>query len=166
MRVAGITTDSVVDGVGIRDVIFLQGCPHKCVGCHNPQTWNPDSGTEMSATDIVQQLKNSSNNITISGGEPFMQTEELLDLVELLTSMYPTKTIWIYTGYTFEEIDPKVMFLLYFMGVEAIVDGRFEEDKKCKKLRFRGSSNQRIIDLQYTWRHNQIVSWEETNEQV
>lgn len=163
MRIASITRDSIVDGVGIRDVIWAQGCPHHCKSCHNSQTWNFDGGTEMSVTEIADQLTKW-NNITISGGEPFAQEFELMTLVEYLSWRYPDKTIWIYTGYTFDQLNKGVLLELLEHNVEVIVDGRFEEDKKDTELRFRGSSNQRLIDLNKTLKCGKIVSWEETNE--
>lgn len=161
MRLAGIIKDSAVNGVGVRDVIFLQGCPHHCVGCQNPHTWSPYGGKVYGLLEIIHEV-NSSNNITISGGEPFYDVDQLTALVGSLHIAYPDKTIWIYTGYYYTELDRRTLEILAFNGVEVIVDGRFEEDKKDPKLRFRGSSNQRIIDLEKTLSSGEIVSWEET----
>ena len=104
MRLAGIVKDSIVDGVGIRDVIFVQGCPHKCPGCQNPSTWSLDGGEEYRLNEIADELDDSPNNITISGGEPFWNCGKLTDLLTFLDMLYPKKTIWIYTGYKFEEL--------------------------------------------------------------
>lgn len=162
MKLAGIVKDSIVDGVGIRDVIFIQGCPHKCVGCQNPQTWAFDGGEEYRFSDIYDELVDSPNNITISGGEPFFNPQKLADLITYLDMTMDKKTIWIYTGYKFEDLPQWVLSYLQYFNVEVIVDGAFEEGKKDPTLRFRGSSNQRLIDFKKTVESGQIVSWEET----
>lgn len=164
MKIAGLIRDSLVNGVGLRDVIFMQGCPHHCEGCQNPHTWNPDGGIEMTVDEIVNELKDSSNNITLSGGEPFMNKTQLLDLVFKINEEFPTKTIWIYTGYKLEELSPWVLAVLSMRNVEVIVDGEFIEKLKDSNLQFRGSSNQRLIDLQRSYREDKIILWEDTNE--
>lgn len=165
MRIAGIQKDSITNGTGIRDVIFLQGCPHHCVGCQNPQTWNPDGGIEMTLDEIMSEIKDSSNNVTISGGEPFRDRNQLIWLVEKINECFPTKTIWIYTGYKLEELSPWVLAFLSMRNVEVIVDGRYVEDWKSPELRFRGSSNQRLIDLPRSYREDKIILWEDKNEE-
>ena len=164
MKIAGLIRDSLVNGVGLRDVIFMQGCPHHCEGCQNPHTWNPDGGIEMTVDEIVNELKDSSNNITLSGGEPFMNKTQLLDLVLKINEEFPNKTIWIYTGYKLEELSPWVLAVLSMRNVEVIVDGEFIEKLKDSNLQFRGSSNQRLIDLQRSYREDKIILWEDTNE--
>lgn len=164
MKIAGLIRDSLVNGVGLRDVIFMQGCPHHCEGCQNPHTWNPDGGIEMTVDEIVNELKDSSNNITLSGGEPFMNKTQLLDLVFKINEEFPNKTIWIYTGYKLEELSPWVLAVLSMRNVEVIVDGEFVEKLKDSNLQFRGSSNQRLIDLQRSYREDKIILWEDTNE--
>lgn len=163
MRIAGLIRDSLVNGRGLRDVIFIQGCPHHCEGCQNPHTWNPNGGTEMTVDEIANELKDSSNNITLSGGEPFMNKTQLLDLVFKINEEFPTKTIWIYTGYKLEELSPWVLAVLSMRNVEVIVDGEFVEDLKDSNLQYRGSSNQRLIDLQRSYREDKIILWEDTN---
>lgn len=159
MRIAGIVRDSIVDGVGIRDVIFTQGCPHHCEGCHNPQTWDKNGGYEMSIPDILAELKGSSNDITISGGEPLAQFNELLSLVKSISIVFG-KRIWIYTGFTYENIAKSKIDQLA-LWCDVLVDGKYEKDKKDNTLLFRGSSNQRIIDLPKSVKENRVVLWEE-----
>ena len=158
MKVAGIVKDSVVDGIGIRDVIFLQGCCHQCKGCHNPETWDMKGGTKLNIFQVGERLKDSTNDITISGGEPLLQFNEVLRFM-CLTADYSSKRFWLYTGFTFEEI-PREKLLLLSKFVDVLVDGRYEEDKRDLNLLFRGSSNQRLIDLPKSIQEKRIVLWE------
>ena len=160
MRLAGIVRDSIVDGVGIRDVIFVQGCNHHCKGCHNQQTWDYNGGEHWFNGDIINELANSNNDITISGGEPMNQFVQVYDLVQMIRNS-TNKRIWMYTGNTITTPISRVYQKLA-PYVDVIVDGQFVEELKDKNLRFRGSSNQRIIDLPKTVKENKIVLWEET----
>ena len=158
MRVAGIVRDSIVDGVGIRDVIFLQGCTHRCKGCHNKQTWDLNGGVHRFAGDVVKELSDSSNDITISGGEPMLQYYDLLSFLVVLKE-YTNKKVWMYTGNT---VDPtKAIYRKLANYVDVIVDGKFVEELKDSNLLFRGSSNQRIIDLKQSVKQRKIVLWED-----
>lgn len=159
MQIAGILKNSVVNGEGIRDVVFLQGCSHHCKGCHNPHTWNPEGGRYVSANDIINELRESPNPVTISGGEPLEQFLLVHFLIYSLNRRQG-KTTWLYTGYRFDEIDRKIWQKLSKAGVVVVVDGRYEEDKKDLALQFRGSSNQRLIDLRKTLDQGQVVLWE------
>ena len=163
MRVAGIVKDSVVNGDGIRDVIFLQGCNRRCEDCHNPQTWDTNGGESMSIEAILAELSESYNQVTISGGEPLLQFLGVVRLVELLKERQG-KTCWLYTGFKFEEVDLESWIALCRAGVRVVVDGAFEKDKKDIKLQFRGSSNQRIIDLAKTLDNYTMCLWEGNNE--
>ena len=157
MRIAGIVRDSIVDGVGIRDVIFFQGCVHKCKGCHNPQTWDLNGGEHRFAGDVVKELSNSSNDITISGGEPLLQYNALKSFLDVLKRT-TKKRVWLYTGYTFDPTDVKWHILSKYIDV--VVDGKYVEELKDSTLLFRGSSNQRIIDLPKSVEEGQIILWE------
>lgn len=161
MKIMNILHSSSVDGVGFRDVVFVAGCGHHCKGCHNAQSWNIENGTDMTVNEIYDDLMQSSlTNVTFSGGEPFDQCDELIELSKLLNGK---KTIWIYSGYTYEEIitDPNKSELLEYG--EVLVDGRFIEDLKLLNGRFKGSSNQRIIDLNKTRDNNEVVLWDDGN---
>ncbi len=164
MRIAGIIKNSVVNGNGIRDVLFLQGCKHKCKGCHNPQTWKLNGGSWYGVMDLCGKFYTSKNDITISGGEPLLQYDELIVFMELMCK-HQHKRFWLYTGFKYEEIEPWLLRQLS-KYVDVLVDGKFEEDKKDLTLRFRGSSNQRLIDLPKTVEQGQIVLWEDVNEEV
>ena len=162
MRIAGIVRDSVVDGVGIRDVIFLQGCNHYCEGCHNPHTWNREQGEQVSVRDTIKLFNNSRNDITISGGEPFLQLEEMYLFMRVMYKWYG-KRFWLYTGYTFEEI-PRSLWELLSEYVDVVVDGKFVKALADTNLKFRGSSNQRLIDLPKTVIEQKIIEWEDSYE--
>jgi anaerobic ribonucleoside-triphosphate reductase activating protein len=162
MRIAGIVRDSIVDGIGVRDVVFFQGCKKHCKGCHNPDTWNYKGGCDRTVEDVVEELSDSSNNVTISGGEPFDQYDDLLELCRLFYEQ--GKTVWVYTG---NVVNPEKLIyeeLMYY--VEVIVDGRFVEEKKDSSLLFRGSSNQRIIDLRWSVLMGEIIEWRQPDEDL
>ncbi|MDM5189137.1 anaerobic ribonucleoside-triphosphate reductase activating protein [Bacillus sp. DX4.1] len=146
MRVMNIIHDSVVDGEGLRTVVFFAGCPHHCFGCHNPKSWNLCNGTEMSAEEIIKEIAtNSLTDVTFSGGDPFFQAAEVKEVAKAVKGL--KKNLWIYTGYTLEEIQNSqnndMTELLHYGDV--LVDGKFELEKRDLTLPFRGSSNQRII---------------------
>lgn len=148
MRILSVVEESVVDGPGVRTVIFTAGCPHHCKGCHNPSSWNPAGGEEIEVDEIVLRIKLIGwDGVTISGGEPFLQSAELAKLVMACKSL--GKNVWVYTGYTMEQLvamhDEAVQTVLDYADV--LVDGRFEQSLRDMGLRFRGSSNQRIIFL-------------------
>ncbi len=141
-----ITYSSSVDGTGFRDVLFVNYCPHRCEGCHNPETWDKENGRDVSVDYCFEKLTESSiTNVTFSGGEPFEQADALTALAKRLIAA--GKDIWIYSGYTFEEIiaDEKKLGLLELCSV--LVDGRFVLAQKGINMRFKGSSNQKIIDV-------------------
>ena len=159
MKVAGIIQNSVVNGIGVRDVIFFQGCEHHCPGCHNPKTWNINGGEEMSIQRIAEMFKDSPHDITLSGGEPLLQYDEIIGLMGYMYNAQ-RKRFWIYTGFRYEEIPPRMLEVMS-KYVDVLVDGRFEESKKDLKLQFRGSSNQRLIDLPKSVAKGKVILWEE-----
>lgn len=163
MRVAGIIRDSLVNGKGLRDVVFTQGCPHHCFNCQNPKTWNYDGGKEITPSDLAYIFKDSLNNITISGGEPFIQWKELIIFMYTVRQHNPNKRFWIYTGYDYGFIRWIVEgYMLDY--VDVVVDGKYVEELKDPNCLYRGSSNQRLIDVQNTVKEGNIVLWEGKNE--
>lgn len=151
LRIAGIINESIVDGPGIRLVIFTQGCSHHCPGCHNPHTHTFDGGILIEIEDIIKQMKSNPllDGITLSGGEPFEQAEALSELAKQVKALgYGVMT---YTGYTFEYIlanrNKKAGWDSLITATDILVDGRFEIAKKSMLLKFKGSSNQRIINV-------------------
>jgi len=147
IRIMDITYSSSVDGTGFRDVLFVNFCPHHCEGCHNPETWDKANGRDVSIDYCFERLTESSiTNVTFSGGEPMCQADALYELGKRLIEA--GKNIWIYSGYTFEEIikDEKKKRLLSLCTV--LVDGKFILAEKGINMRFKGSKNQRILDVQ------------------
>ncbi len=151
IRISGLVEESIVDGPGLRFVVFTQGCPHRCKGCHNPQTHDFDGGYMMNVDEILARFDEDPllSGITFSGGEPFCQPGPLCELAEAVKAR--GKNIFIYSGYTFEQLkemaarQPEVERLLCLC--DTLVDGPFIEEQKDLDLLFRGSSNQRILDL-------------------
>ena len=152
MRIAGIVHDSVVDGPGIRFVVFAQGCGQECEECHNPESWDPDGGVDMAVEDIINEMWGNplTDGLTLSGGEPFLQSAACLKIVE--AAHEDGLNVWIYTGLTFEELllradnDADIKRLLELTDV--LVDGPFIFAERTMSLKWRGSRNQRIIDVQ------------------
>ena len=142
-----IIDGTVVDGPGFRLSVYCAGCSHRCQGCHNPQSWEMANGKEMDVEEILQAVKDSPWNVTFSGGDPFFQAEGFAELARRIKAE-TSKTIWCYTGYTLEalkqENDPWKMELL--KNIDVLVDGPFIQELRDEQLRFRGSSNQRIIE--------------------
>lgn len=157
-----ITESSTVDGPGFRDVLWTQGCNHHCKNCHNPETWDFNNGVEISIDDAYRALtKSSITHVTLSGGDPIEQCIPLYELVKRIKTNYPNKTVWIYSGYKFEELlkDDNKKKLLSVCDV--LVDGEFIEELKDEKLKFKGSSNQRIINLKRSLKYGHITLWKD-----
>ena len=147
MRISGLVNDSIVDGPGFRFAVFTQGCPHMCPGCHNPQTHDFGGGRDMDTAEIIDKFLANPllDGITLTGGEPFRQPEACRILAE--AAREAGLNVWAYSGYTYEEIlrDPAMRALL--SQVDVLVDGRFVLAERSLSLRFRGSRNQRLIDV-------------------
>lgn len=149
IRIMDIMHSSSVDGTGFRDVLFVNYCPHHCDGCHNPQSWSRENGRVVSLKEVYDDLtKSFLTNVTFSGGEPFEQSEELYILACALKKA--NKTIWIYSGYTYEQIIKDENRKRLLSVCDVLVDGKYEKNNTELNLRFRGSLNQRIIDIHKT----------------
>lgn len=147
LRIIDIIEDTMVDGPGLRTSIYCAGCKHKCPGCHNPQSWAFDAGHNMTVDEIMKIIvADPFADVTFSGGDPMYQPEAFLALAKAIKSK-TKKTIWCYTGFRFEQLvkDPQRLDLLQYIDV--VVDGPFVEALRDPDLPFRGSSNQRIIDV-------------------
>ena len=151
LRISGIVPESIVDGPGFRYVIFTQGCPHHCPGCHNPQTHDFDAGEWADGEAILREIRENTllAGVTFSGGEPFCQAAPLAELAREIHKM--GKNVFVYTGYVYEKLlemaktDEGIAALL--AETDTLVDGPYVEALRDLELRFRGSSNQRIIEL-------------------
>ena len=152
MRIAGIANDSIVDGPGLRLTVFFQGCPYSCLGCHNPQTHDQEGGREADTLEILALMENNPllDGLTLSGGEPFMQPEAALELARAARGK--GLNVWIYSGATYEALkarqDKATDALLE--ACDVLVDGPFILALRSLNLLFRGSRNQRLIDLEKT----------------
>jgi len=156
-----LSYDSIVDGPGLRMVVWAQGCFKKCRNCHNPQTHDFDGGILREVEDIFSEIDEYplKQGVTFSGGEPFAQVFGFLELAKLLKNK--NINIWCFTGYEYEQLVkiPSARKLLEYIDV--LIDGPFIESLKNENLLFRGSSNQRIIDVQKSLKESKIVIWEE-----
>lgn len=152
MRYHNITKDDMLNGDGLRVVLWVAGCSHCCKECHNPVTWDPDGGLpfdENAKTEIFEQLdKPYISGITFSGGDPLHAANrlEVRNLAAEIKEKYPNKTIWLYTGDSWENIQHYAIM----QYVDVLVDGEFIIDKKNVRLLWKGSDNQRVIDVQKT----------------
>ena len=155
MRVVDIVDGTSVDGPGLRTTIYFAGCNHHCPGCHNPHTWNFDAGIEMSRQEIINRIVENDFDVTFSGGDPMYQSSDILPLARQIKSL--GKTIWCYTGFLFEEILSSTEMSSLLPYIDVVVDGQFIESLKDTDLIFRGSSNQRIIDVGATLASGNIV---------
>lgn len=159
VRIAGIVRESITDGPGIRFVVFCQGCPHRCPDCHNMQTWDFDGGSVVTIDRILEEIDKNPllKGVTFSGGEPMCQAKALKELAKKVRER--NLDVVVFTGYRYEELeemdDVDVNELLDL--TDLLIDGRFERDKKDLSLRFRGSSNQRLIDMNKTRKNRKIM---------
>ena len=151
LKIAGTVQDSIVDGPGLRFVVFTQGCDRQCEGCHNPATWNPAGGTDKPVEEIINTMLENplTDGLTISGGEPFLQAAECAALAK--AARQAKLNVWVYSGYTFEQLllrignEPSVRELL--LHTDVLVDGAFDLSKRTLSLKWRGSLNQRVLDV-------------------
>lgn len=154
-----IVEDTTVDGPGWRSSVYCAGCRHACPGCHNPETWPFTAGVSTSVDEIIERLKKTEGNITFSGGDPMYQAEPFTELAQrIVTELH--RTIWCYTGFRFEEVsaDPVMSRMLPYL--EVLVDGPFIEKERNLNLMFRGSNNQRLVDVQQSLKAGRVVEFE------
>ena len=174
-----ITHDDMNNGDGLRVVLWLSGCSHHCYNCQNPQTWNPDSGIpfdESAKQEIFNELsKDYISGITFSGGDPLYENnlDEVLKLVKEIRISFPEKSIWLYTGYDFDLLNSKYNEYKYtpfaanadewltrweiISNINVLVDGEYIDEQKDLTLKWRGSKNQRVIDVKQSLAHNKVV---------
>lgn len=179
MNYLKIEHEDVCNGTGLRVVLWLSGCSHHCYNCQNPQTWDPNSGIpfdESAKQEIFNELsKDYISGITFSGGDPLHENnlDEVLKLVKEIRISFPEKTIWLYSGYNFDLLNSKYNEYKYtsfaanadewltrweiISNVDVFVDGEYIDEQKDLTLKFRGSKNQRVIDVQQTLKQEKVV---------
>lgn len=158
MNIGGIVYESLADGLGVRLVIFISGCKWNCKGCHNQRMFDFNYGkpfTKKEQVSIIKTIKDDPllQGVTISGGDPMFSWEDVMSFLQLFKQELPTHDVWLYTGFQFEDIKD----LPIMQYIDVLVDGKFEIDKKNISIAFRGSSNQRIIDVQKSLQTDLIV---------
>lgn len=163
MNMAGFYDESISNGLGWRAVLFVSGCPHNCPGCHNKVAQDYAYGQKFNKQEIIDRIMDNSilKGITISGGEPLCKENipEVLDFIKEVKQKRPNFNVWCYTGYTLEQLEERNDEITNecLTQIDVLVDGRFVESRKDPNLKFRGSSNQRIIDVNKTFAEKQVV---------
>lgn len=154
---APLQKDSVVDGPGIRAVLWTQGCPHHCIGCHNPQTHNFNGGYEEDIATLLREIEEleGQTGITLSGGDPMLQPSECSMIAAKARDM--GLDVWCYTGYLFEDILKNTKQLELLKNCDVLVDGKFKMEEFSLNLYYKGSRNQRIIDVKKSLKENKVV---------
>ncbi len=164
MRIAGLIKNDVVNGYDVCVSLWAQGCPFHCKECHNPQTWDFEGGTLAFEGDLIKEIKEAisengiQRNLSILGGEPLCQSniKFVNKLVSTIREAYPTILIFIWTGYTYEELVDKSDLL---SKINVLIDGRYEHEQRDLSLPLKGSRNQRVIDIQKTLDKGEVVLW-------
>ncbi|MDF9843447.1 MULTISPECIES: anaerobic ribonucleoside-triphosphate reductase activating protein [unclassified Paenibacillus] len=167
MNICGYYPESINEGEGLRAVIFLSGCRHRCPGCFNPKTWNFNFGEPFTLKrqhEIIAEMAANPllDGLTLAGGDPFFSADEACGFLRELRTVLPDFPVWIYTGYTYEELtatpgSPEWNLLAM---CQVVIDGRFVEELKDTTLPYRGSSNQRIIDIPASLAGSGVVHWQ------
>ena len=158
IRLSGVSRDSIVDGPGLRTTIFVQGCPHHCPGCHNPQTWPFEGGTETDPQALFEMIQSDPlcHGVTLSGGEPFAQAEALIPLVRSLKGA--GYEVAAYSGYTFEQLMGGTPGQKALLGlIDVLIDGPFILAQRSLELNYRGSRNQRVLNVPESLKQGKAV---------
>lgn len=158
IRLAGIVPESYTDGEGIRFSIFVQGCSHNCKDCHNPETHDFNGGYIANISDIIEQINKNPllDGITLTGGDPLYQVESSMKLAKYIKEN-TDMNVWCYTGFTFEQILNSKDMMKLMEYIDVLVDGMYDCNKRSLSLPFRGSSNQRIIDVKEYMKTGKII---------
>ena len=159
IKIAGKVAHSFVNGPGIRYVLFFQGCPHHCPGCQNPETHDVSGGETTTTEAILADIKSTKflDGVTFSGGDPLMQPDALLELSKAVHDM--GLNVWVYTGYTYEALKEKGL-LKALAYVDVLVDGPFIMDLRSEETIWRGSSNQRLVNVQKSLRQDKLILYQ------
>ncbi len=160
LRIIKILEDTMVDGPGFRTAIYSAGCHHHCPGCHNQQTWDEKAGSDMTTDEIMAVIKaDPFANVTFTGGDPLYQAEGFAELAEAI-KRETDKNIWCYTGFLYEQLLGMEQPRRLLNSIDVLVDGLFIEAQKDPDLLFRGSANQRLIDVRRSLEAGEAVIWE------
>ena len=162
ISVISIVESTSVDGPGLRTTVYCAGCGHRCKGCHNPQSWDINSGTLTDVTILADRLLATGEDITFSGGDPMFQAKAFGELAATIKSK-SNRNIWCYTGFRIEQLLKNSKALPLLQNIDVLVDGQFELALRDENILFRGSSNQRLIDVQKTLDRGEIVMYEPIN---
>lgn len=163
MRIVRIVEGTSVDGPGLRTSIYFAGCSHRCPGCHNQQTWDFQAGQDVTVDEVMQTVLYNENNVTFSGGDPVYQAEAIIPLARAIKEA--GLNIWCYTGFTFEQLRegieevPKEILDEFLGLVDVLVDGPFVLAQRDISLLFRGSANQRVIDVRRSLTSEHIIEF-------
>ena len=147
IRVLDIKYGTSVDGIGLRTSIYCAGCQNHCPGCHNPQSWDENGGEPIKIDELFKHIVDADMNVTFTGGDPMLHPEGFIELAQMIKN-HTNKNIWCYTGYNFEDLLQHPIRRKLVELCDVIVDGRFVESERDLSLHFRGSRNQRVIDVQ------------------
>ena len=155
IRILDIKYGTSVDGIGLRTSLYCAGCENHCVGCHNPQSWDENGGEAIEIEELFRLIVDADMNVTFTGGDPMFHPEGFIQLAQMIKEQ-TDKTIWCYTGYRFEDLLVHPLRRKLVELCDVIVDGRYIEAERDLSLHFRGSRNQRIIDVPNSLRFNKV----------
>ncbi|MBQ2044704.1 MAG: anaerobic ribonucleoside-triphosphate reductase activating protein [Bacteroidaceae bacterium] len=160
IRILNILHDTTVDGPGFRTSIYCAGCRHHCPGCHNPESWDFSAGYEVETDQLMQEITTDPfADVTFTGGDPFFQAEGFAELARRIKTE-TTKTIWCYTGFLYEHLLEQPRYRTLLEQLDVLVDGPFIMAQRNEDLLFRGSANQRLIDVQASLKAGTVVPWQ------
>ena len=160
INVLSILNDTTVDGPGFRTSIYCSGCKHHCEGCHNPESWNMKGGEERTLDELMEVIKYNEAPVTFSGGDPLAQPKPLAALARRI-KQEAGLNVWCYTGYTWEHIKESPELMEVMKNIDVLVDRPFLLSQRDTKLRFRGSANQRLIDVPKTLATGLVTLWQD-----
>lgn len=167
MNYSGIKYSDMINGKGIRVSLFVSGCTHKCKGCFNRDTWDPEYGhpfTEKEENEILlyfEKYGKAAKGLSLLGGDPtyYKNVEPLITFVKKFKEKFPEKDIWIWSGFTWEQLEKDIKRFELISLCDVLIDGRFDIEKKDLNLKWKGSSNQRVIDVQKTIKEKKIIEY-------
>jgi anaerobic ribonucleoside-triphosphate reductase activating protein len=157
IRILDIKYGTSVDGIGLRTSLYSAGCENRCVGCHNPQSWDENGGEAIAVEELFDRIVDADMNVTFTGGDPMFHPGSFILLAQMI-KQHTDKTIWCYTGYRFEDLLAHPLRRKLVELCDVVVDGRYVESERDLSLRFRGSRNQRVIDVAASLKADSVVT--------